>query len=520
MYASEIIDRVKSYGPNRYVVMIELVVLSLTFAYLHALAADFLQTFLKKPKHFATVTWKDRLFKPRASVPVVKVEKGNYDAALAAGSKQYPDRAYKIKHFSDEIVIIPQKDIDRIKAAPESKLSFQQASYDFFMGQFTGITGHDQAMSTLIRRDIARLVDRVYDIVEDEAAQAVDTEIGPCEDWTPIVLLPKIVRIIIDISQRVFVGDSLCRNEKWIKTITECTAGAFQSVPVLWQYGWITRPFAAWRMPALRKIRQHREEAKELLKPVIDKRLADMEKPDFKPPPDLIQLVLDGTKGKGRSLDYQINAQIGTGRASLFTTGVTISHLMYDLTTHPEFIEPLREEVLSLGNVKMNRANVAKLEKMDSFIRECQRWNKFLLVGTIRKVLKPLELSDGTVLPKGALLGLNTHDAVFKYTTLDDPEVFDGLRFYKLRSQPGSENKFQAVAPGPDHLVFGYGPQACPGRFFAVHEAKVVLSRILSRYEFKLRKPVDSPMARAIGIMTQADASVEYLFKRLEKSTA
>lgn len=65
--------------------------------------------------------------------------------------------------------------------------------------------------------------------------------------------------------------------------------------------------------------------------------------------------------------------------------------------------------------------------------------------------------------------------------------------------------------------MFGYGPQACPGRFFAVHEAKVVLSRILARYDFKLAKPVGSPMNRAVGIMTQADGTVEYLFKRRNK---
>ena len=94
-----------------------------------------------------------------------------------------------------------------------------------------------------------------------------------------------------------------------------------------------------------------------------------------------MQLVLDATKkgGEGRSLDYQVNAIIGTGRAALFTTGITIYHLVYDLATHPEYIEPLREEIRELGDVPMNRANVNKLSKMDSFIRESQRFSKFML---------------------------------------------------------------------------------------------------------------------------------------------
>lgn len=47
---------------------------------------------------------------------------------------QYPDKPYRIPHHPNEWVIIPYKMIDEIKNLPESKLSFQQGSYDFFMG--------------------------------------------------------------------------------------------------------------------------------------------------------------------------------------------------------------------------------------------------------------------------------------------------------------------------------------------------------------------------------------------------
>ena len=118
-----------------------------------------------------------------------------------------------------------------------------------------------------------------------------------------------------------------------------------------------------------------------MLKPVLEQRLAAMDRPDFKPPPDLMQFVLDATKngGEGRSLDYQVNAIIGTGRAALFTTGITIYHLVYDLATRPEYIEPLQEEMRELSDMLMNRANVNKMSKMASFSRESQRFSKFML---------------------------------------------------------------------------------------------------------------------------------------------
>lgn len=32
---------------------------------------------------------------------------------------------------------------------------------------------------------------------------------------------------------------------------------------------------------------------------------------------------------------------------------------------------------------------------------------------------------------------------------------------------------------------FGYGPHACPGRFYAVRKAKIILGRLIQKYEIK-----------------------------------
>lgn len=45
--------------------------------------------------------------------------------------------------------------------------------------------------------------------------------------------------------------------------------------------------------------------------------------------------------------------------------------------------------------------------------------------------------------------------------------------------------KFQAVQLDHSNLIFGSGNQACPGRFFAVAEIKMILARLLHEYEFQ-----------------------------------
>lgn len=71
-----------------------------------------------------------------------------------------------------------------------------------------------------------------------------------------------------------------------------------------------------------------------------------------------------------------------------------------------------------------------------------------------------------------------------------DPETYDGFRFYKLRFGPlpqdkaaseedqpgggapptlGRKNIWQLTSLSPDHLGFGVGIHACPGRFFVAN---------------------------------------------------
>ena len=69
-----------------------------------------------------------------------------------------------------------------------------------------------------------------------------------------------------------------------------------------------------------------------------------------------------------------------------------------------------------------------------------------------------------------------------------NPEKFDGFRYYKRRvteKSIGETSKYMASTPSEEHLPFGHGAQACPGRFFAVNEVKLIMVFFLVHYEFK-----------------------------------
>lgn len=67
----------------------------------------------------------------------------------------------------------------------------------------------------------------------------------------------------------------------------------------------------------------------------------------------------------------------------------------------------------------------------------------------------------------------------------DDPETFNGLRFYRMRQSEGQASKHQLISVSKDDLAWGYGRHACPGRYMAEIAIKLMLAEVLLRYEIK-----------------------------------
>jgi cytochrome P450 len=119
-----------------------------------------------------------------------------------------------------------------------------------------------------------------------------------------------------------------------------------------------------------------------------------------------------------------------------------------------------------------------------------------------RDVCRPITLSDGLHLPAGTFVAANgyqiTHDASILQSSTD-PNAFDGLRYYNLRNQLTKNGfqdkevagKHQFVSVSNSSLMFGYGKHACPGRFFAGNEIKLLLAKILMHYDFRRPEGVE-----------------------------
>lgn len=72
-----------------------------------------------------------------------------------------------------------------------------------------------------------------------------------------------------------------------------------------------------------------------------------------------------------------------------------------------------------------------------------------------------------------------------------DGEKYDGYRFANLRKSAKNSltSPYQLTSTSSNHMGFGHGKQACPGRHYAVAFNKIALCHILLKYDFNVVLP-------------------------------
>jgi len=131
-----------------------------------------------------------------------------------------------------------------------------------------------------------------------------------------------------------------------------------------------------------------------------------------------------------------------------------------------------------------------------------------------RIALREITLSDGTIIPKNTTVAAS-ESRMWDPSVYPQPEKWDGTRFLKLREESGKEHVAQLVSTSPEHLGFGHGQHACPGRFFAANEVKIALVHLLLKYEWRLPEGV-VPKVRSFGFSLGADPFLKMEYRRRE----
>ncbi|KAL9005166.1 MAG: hypothetical protein Q9188_002040 [Gyalolechia gomerana] len=272
--------------------------------------------------------------------------------------------------------------------------------------------------------------------------------------------------------------------------------GAVGTVAALMKYPWWTRDLVAPFLKETKELKMHIDSIASLLRPVVRTRLEAMQDPAFERPRDFIQWWIENLDQKRGDTYAMAGSLVGLNFAGIRSTGVVLMQAFFDLASRPEYVEPLREELQNImseeGERDLGPRALAKLPLMDSFLKESQRHVAQNILSVYRKVMSPLTIKDGTVIPAGSYVCVPSMDPEVDPKTLT--RDFDGFRWARLRKETGNDTRYLSVATGPDSLEFGHGSHACPGRFFAMNVIKAVLAPVLLGYDLRLKDGDDAKL--------------------------
>ncbi|KAI1470017.1 ent-kaurene oxidase [Daldinia caldariorum] len=458
---------------------------------------------------------------------------------------KFRDTVYQIKSTEGVRTIIPSSLVGELKGLPEDTLSARTAVEEAMLSEYTNLCAgsHADTLSLLLKCKMTGQLARMAPQLKEELEHIVATEFPECQEWTPFKIQPFMVRTIARLSGRVFVGPRLNRTEEWMNVSINFAIIAFIAVTKLQFFPPWMRPIAQYLVSELRTIRRDLEKAQAMLTPIIEERIRDAETPGYDKPDDFVQWLQDALPEEQKTDFYiQGKIQLLLGAASIHTTSNLTTDCIYDLAVHQDMQEILREEAREVffdDEAWERKDSMGKLKKLDSFIKESQRLSGNV-TSFIRKVIKPIDLSDGTHLPAGTNLLAPMAGIAVDPRYYPNPEVFDGLRFWKLRQHqhspspssspspspspaaftaadehtPNANGRWQFTSIGDTAMNFGLGKHACPGRFFAGCEIKMVLAYLLLRYDIKLRDGDGRPPPNMFMMTKGPSMTAEVLFRR------
>jgi len=263
---------------------------------------------------------------------------------------------------------------------------------------------------------------------------------------------------------------------------------------------------------------QRYREGTRLLAPVIAARREEV-KGGTENPEDFLTWIMDAAKGVDKETEAIVERMFGLNFAAIHTSSMGVTQALFDLAANPEYLKPLRDEVDEVTKRDgWSKSAVDQMHKLDSFLKESQRLHPVGLLLMNRYVLEDYIFSDGTIVPAGTTIGISTASVHLDPAVFEDPLKFDGFRFIKMKERAvvdGHPNKnYDVVTVNSEFIAFGQGKHACPGRFFASTEIKLMLAHIIAAYDVKLEDGSGRPADLIRMVANIPNPTAEVYFRK------
>lgn len=444
----------------------------------------------------------------------------DFKGAMILAYRQFRQEACLVPYLmGGPFILLPASDLQWVVEQPDSVLNaYAKTIVEDLQTDLTIMDRdliHKPVHQKLIVTTLTNQIGNLVPLLADETAHGFDVFWGTDTDsWKEVCVYDTVRYLIGSVTNRVFVGLPWCRNE----ALTTAAMAFAQDVPLTSTFlRALPRPLRPLIAPLLTlPNRIHSNRFIAIILPEVERRLraydaavVDNDKAnDDEQPNDFLQWSINQAR---QSEDpYLAQPRTLAGRilllnfAAIHTSSFALTGVLLDLVCSDkgaEDIAELRDEIATVLAEQAGRWDkhaLARMVKLDSCMRESARVNSFVTVGLGRLCMAP----GGCVSPSGARIPPGASTQVPSYAIMHDPDLYEDadkfrpFRFASERVDPSVEYvqraRKQFATTGPDYLAFGHGRHACPGRFFAANELKLMLAHVVLHYDFEMQ-PVRPP---------------------------
>ena len=298
------------------------------------------------------------------------------------------------------------------------------------------------------------------------------------------------MRTIDRASNRMFVGQSLCKNEDYLSNMGKFAQDVIRCTVLM---SFVSRPLRPLFGPFISIPNTlHWWRTKRHVVPLIKDRLENMARkrrePSFKwePPNDYVTWHIETAlaEGKAKELEPEMISRflMPINFAAIHTTTFTITTALFNLLSSDptkRYVEQLRDEIEQIfaeENRVWTKQGLNKMVKTDSAIRESMRLSNFGTRGCQRKVTAKDGLrneDEEWTAPYGSMISIDIYDIHHDPEIYPDPFTYNPFRFSDLReeyeSKPVEERnekellkmkQLGIVTTSETFLPFGHGRHA------------------------------------------------------------
>lgn len=206
------------------------------------------------------------------------------------------------------------------------------------------------------------------------SARAVFAERYCILEWKEFLIGEPIVHLVARPSSRVFGGKTFCRSTAWLEAMADYTKHfLYASIALRFFPKW-SKSLVQWVLPPCISLRKDLQVCRKVIKPIIEQRQAEMEAATQSGAE--VEYAFDQAFGTLKREVDMATAHIALAMVAIHTTADLLMKTMVALVEHPELVEPLRQEVIrEIGATGLNNTGLARLDLMDSVLKEVQRRN-------------------------------------------------------------------------------------------------------------------------------------------------